>query len=100
MKNTYKIPEGCTSISIEQIGNKIVTDFKTGFKKGDILVSSIESEFIYISGGSYKVIFMIDKGEKYVQSETCIDKYYHNIRYATQSEKQLLFDALAKAGKQ
>jgi hypothetical protein len=100
MKNTYKIPEGCTSISIEQIGNKIVTEFKTGFKKGDILVASIESEFIYISGGSDKVIFMIDKGEKYVQSETCIDKYYHNIRLATQPEKQLLFDALAKAGKQ
>jgi hypothetical protein len=29
MKNTYKIPEGCTSISIEQIGNKIVTEFET-----------------------------------------------------------------------
>ena len=37
MKQTFNIPAGCKTVSIEQIGNTIVTTFEPEFKKGDFL---------------------------------------------------------------
>jgi len=95
MKNTYKIPEGCTSISIEQIGNKIVTEFETGFSRGDVVISKQNWMCIYKHSGCYYLGLSQNTNKLDLIESTC-----PTIRLATQSEKQLLFNALAEAGKQ
>ena len=100
MKNTYKIPEGCTSISIEQIGNKIVTEFETGFKKGDVISFTILSEWLAICESPSKYYCVCNKEGGVLMCITDKLSGEEDHRLATQSEKQLLFDVLARAGKQ
>ena len=105
MRNTYKIPTGCTSISFEQIGNKIVTEFipSCKFKDGDVIFEDgrIMIYKSYRDNESFNIhaliCYSIDKevsydGDYRMPVESC--------RLATAKEKQLLFDALAKSGKQ
>ena len=104
MKNTYKIPEGCTSISIEQIGNKIVTEFipSCKFKDGDVIFEDgrIIIYKSHIGSESFNthalIYYSIDK-------EVSYGGYYgesvESCRMATKKEKQLLFDALSKVSK-
>jgi len=107
MKNTYKIPEGCTSISIEQIGNKIVTEFECSpqkYKDGDIVL--VNWDYAHdapailkdYNMGSCHVAIATDKDNMPIYNHIITNT--NIIRCANQSEKQLLFDALAKAGKQ
>lgn len=49
MKQTFKIPDECKEISIEQVDNTIVTTFEPEFKKGDILVSDMGTICIFNS---------------------------------------------------
>ena len=105
MRNTYKIPAGCTSISIEQIGNKIVTEFIPAckFKAGDVLFEDgrIMIYKSYKNIESFNIHALI---YYYIGKEVSYDGYYgvpvESCRLATAKEKQLLFDALAKVGKQ
>ena len=32
-KQTFTIPEGCKAVTVEQVGNQIITTFEPGFKK-------------------------------------------------------------------
>jgi len=105
MKNTYKIPEGCTSISIEQIGNKIVTEFETPneYKKGDVITANrgiiiLERKINESKFECYARLYT-NIGDTNVDFGGTYDYTSGQLRLATQSEKQLLFDALAKAGK-
>ena len=111
MKNTYKIPEGCTSISIEQIGNKIVTEFETEFKKGDIILKKYIGSFNYIlildyidKNGRIYYLAYIRQGDIRAKIKSdfglgCEGDANTSLCLATQSEKQLLFDALSKVSK-
>ena len=104
----FKIPKGCESITFEQIGNTLVTTFdvESEFKIGDVCVDKkCGSTIIFIFGGydgkstkryadvwgdgSGCVVFTIAKS--YVEEM--------DFRHATESEKQVIFDALAKIGK-
>ena len=109
MKPTrIKIPKGCEYITFEQIGETIVTSFNEDkeFRIGDVCVDKkCGSTIIFIFGGydgkstkryadvwgdgSRCVVFPIAKS--YVEEM--------DFRHATESEKQVMFDSLAKIGK-
>lgn len=109
MKPTrIKIPKGCEYITFEQIGDTIVTSFNEDkeFRIGDVCVDKkCGSTIIFLFGGydgkstkryadvwgdgSGCVVFPIAKS--YVEEM--------DFRHATESEKQVMFDSLAKIGK-
>ena len=108
MKKTFKIPAGCKEITIEQIGNTIVTSFEEKFKPkhGDICVwneSQVRKNSNFYC--KYPIIGIYGVyGEIIGLSMSRILSYDlgygdNNFRLATDPEKQLLFDALARAGK-
>jgi len=109
MKQTFKIPTGCKEISIEQVGDKIVTTFekKEKFKKGDILfcdsISGLNG-IIILENGSYttKIPYLchLAKSGNFYFTNSVTNENFPKLRFATDSEKQLLFDALAHKGKQ
>ena len=118
MKSTsFEIPKGCNRVTIEQQGNKIVTTFEPEFKEGDILVKKYKDGFF----GGMEYIFILDnididglinykafysKRSKSVTIGTGYgigsikDSVHLELRYATESERQLLFNAIAKEGRQ
>lgn len=108
------IPDGCTSVTVKVDGESVITEFELqegGYKPqdGDIVAyrfnranlnigifhecvpdpegNSLHKDYVTIGGDSGELIF----GDK-----TFIHDY---LRPATETEKQRLFDALAKAGK-
>jgi len=95
MKQEFNIPEGCNKVTIEQIGNKIVTEFETGFGRGDVVISKQNWICIYKHSGCYYLGLSQNTNKLDLIESTC-----PTVRLATQSEKQLLFNALAEAGKQ
>lgn len=116
MNQTFEIPQGCTRVTIEQHDNQIITTFEpeVRFKEGDILVKSYRQKD---TGADYIFILeRIDDGIIYYKAYYCPffdiigtridcgigktgDSLHLAIRTATESEKQQLFDALAKVGK-
>lgn len=117
MKQTFEIPNGCNRVTIEQLGRQIITTFEPEFKEGDILVKKYRPEFF----GGREYIFILDNinpdgtinYKAHYSKETKMvtigcdygigmigDGMHLELRYATESERQLLFDALAKEGKQ
>lgn len=117
MKQTFEIPNGCSRVTIEQQGNKIVTTFEPEFKEGDILVKKYipeifdGSEHIFILDNIkldgliyYKASYSKRKKKVTIGYDYGIgsigDGMHLELRYATESERQLLFNALAKNGKQ
>lgn len=96
MKQTFNIPAGCKTVSIEEIGNTIVTSFDPVFKKGDF-VAIDETKDLYYTIGIYN-----NSSECFFGYNTIISKknarVYETHRYATESEKQLLLDKMHEAG--
>ena len=106
-KIEYKIPEGAKSMTCEMDGNKMIIEFipkdECKFKYGDILASNM-AIVIYnntTKGGAIicygglskewnKIVFYNDPNIGFGST-----KCY---RYATEEEKQKLFDAMAKEG--
>lgn len=43
-KQTFEIPKGCSKVTVEQIGNQVVTTFEleNEFKRGDIITADAE----------------------------------------------------------
>lgn len=114
MKQTFEIPECCTRVTIEQQGNQIITTFdpEIKFNEGDILVKTYTSDIAYIfildkiskdNVIYYKGYFSPHDGSTKIEKDFGIGRigdYMHKeVRIATESEKQQLFDALAKVGK-
>lgn len=104
MKQTFEIPEGCNRVTIERQGRQIIATFEPDFKDGDVLF--VEENMPYLS-----TIFVFKKNidnnrnESYVAiidgDYSCTGGSVNGFpRHATESEKQKLFDALAKEGKQ
>ena len=96
-KQTFQIPEGCKAITMEQIGNQIVTTFEVEFKKGDVLISHDKEILIILKEYTDE-----DTIESYLNSTSGFSNYGWGIeafRLATPEEAQRLWDALAKQGK-
>ena len=109
MKPTrFKIPKGCESITFEQIGNTLVTTFdvESEFKIGDVCVDENgKSTIIFIFGG-YVGKYPKRYADVWGDGSGCfispiVESYCEEMdfRHATESEKQVIFDALAKIGK-
>ena len=104
----FKIPKGCESITFEQIGNTLVTTFdvESEFKIGDVCVDeSSKSPIIFVFGG-YDGKYARRYADVWGDGSGCFispiaESYGEEMdfRHATESEKQVIFDALAKIGK-
>lgn len=117
MKQTFEIPEGCTRVTIEQHKDKLVTIFelkesKSCFEDGDIIYCEdchCKHIFIFKTLGTeinpfgYHVSFLINNETNKYPDTLKFNDFSRDdmdiIRFATESEKQLLFDALSKVGK-
>lgn len=103
-KQTFTIPDGCKTVSIEQVGNQLITTFEPEFKKGDILTGEYRGlaniiVLDFISGSTvYLCRYSVEHNSLNSNRASMVSLF--KLRFATESEKQLLFDALAKEGKQ
>ena len=108
-KQTFNIPDGCKTVTFEQVDNQVITTFapEMNFKEGDFIYSEWGNEFaILVLRGKY---YGEDDSIKYYASVYSDGNIMYNLciwcgiqrtdRLATDSEKQLLIDALAKEGK-
>ena len=112
-KQTFPIPEGCKAVTVEQVGNQIITTFEPEFKRGDVLICYDETRnnnanrFVFI----FKDIVPDNMGNG-MCSYVCLslntlkldyeDRFASDwdvLRHATPEEAQLLWDVLAKEGK-
>ena len=101
MKQEIKIPKGTEKISIEQIDNRIVIELipKFEFKDGDIVFEDGRVMIVKSLPNKYHVNLNIVSGDFYFDSSYGLDFSGPTFRYATDAEKQKLFDTLAKDGK-
>ena len=105
-KQTFQIPEGCKTITVEQIGNQLVHTFdvEPKFKDGDVLIDEQTGWAIYVyrktdkpGNGYFYCLFdsllglSLDDSKHYGYTSTA--------RLATPEEAQRLWEALAKQGK-
>ena len=104
----FKIPKGCESITFEQIGNTLVTTFdvESEFKIGDVCVDENDVDPIIFIFGGYDGKYPKRYADVWGDGSGCvifpIARSYceeMDFRHATESEKQVIFDALAKIGK-
>lgn len=104
----FKIPKGCESITFEQIGNTLVTTFdvESEFKIGDVCVDENDVDPIIFILGGYDGKYPKRYADVWGDGSGCvifpIARSYceeMDFRHATESEKQVIFDALAKIGK-
>lgn len=110
------IPEGCKTVTMKVDGEQVITEFEPKEEKfepkdGDILfgiVWGVKSIIIFNgvndSGGvlAYAgLIYGFGKSQLFVDKKpgNGYGMFHNYTRYATEDEKKLLFDALAKEGK-
>ena len=105
-KQTFQIPDGCKAITVEQIGNQLVTTFEveSRFEDGNILIDEQTGWAIYV----YRKTDKPEEGYFYCLFDSLLglslddSKHYgytSTARLATPEEAQRLWDALAKQGK-
>ena len=94
-KQTFQIPDGCKAITMEQIGNQLVTTFELEFKRGDVLIARTGRICIF------KQYTTIDYFESYINDGEQNNFHWDEEAFhlATPEEAQRLWDALAKQGK-
>ena len=104
MEQNFKIavPEGCT-VNIEKNDNFVIVTFepkKLEPKDGDVCVSDKGTIFIFDGNGGYKTSIhaALKECDVYFNGALNSDNTT-GYRYATEEEKQRLFDALARKGK-
>ena len=100
------VPEGCTANIKKEDGFLIVTfeqkkEEKFEPKDGDICVSDKNTIFIFDGNGMHKTSlhFALFKNGNTTYGGSLKFDFTEGYRYATDSEKQHLFDALTKEGK-
>ena len=101
------VPEGCTAVIKKEDGFLILTfeqkekEERWEPKDGDVCVSDQGSIFIFDGNGYYNTSIHagVLKSGKVVFGGALNLNNTEGYRYATESEKQRLFDAIAKAGK-
>lgn len=101
-KQTFTIPEGCKAVTVEQVGNQIITTFGPVFKRGDVLIAKSGAICIFdkisSNGVDFYEIIAIYRGKIY-KRDSYIFGQTEDYRHATPEEAQLLWDALTKEGK-
>lgn len=104
----FKIPKGCESITFEQIGNTLVTTFdvESVFKIGDVCVDENGKRPIIFIFGGYDGKYPKRYADVCGDGRGCMifpiaESFCEEMdfRHATESEKQVIFDALAKISK-
>lgn len=104
-KQTFEIPKGCSKVTVEQIGNQVVTTFEleNEFKRGDIITA--ERGIIILDKHNSRTLNLCfvklynEMFGGYIQFDSNYNWYNEEKRLSTDSEKKQLFDALAKKGK-
>ena len=100
-KQTFQIPDGCKAVTVEQVGNQIITTFEPEFKRGDVLINDdkdifvldkIDGDYAYEIVGFFKSRLLTFGNDEFFA-------FIHRCRHATTEEAQRLWDALAKEGK-
>ena len=101
MKTTFKIPEGMTSVTIEQVGSQIITTFESylKFNKGDFVagVDKFGAKWVAIIKKQKAITEFDDFIAFAVGSKTI---YYYgylplvSVNIPTEAEKQALLDAM------
>lgn len=105
MKQEFKIPENSGKMIISQQGNKFTIEFKSKFKKGDILINKNGQVYILQSIGKnneayyYAYVNTRDYDYDFVGGGYYSCGYVHDARLANKEEKQILFDTLKQEGK-
>ncbi|MGJ7024990.1 hypothetical protein [Petrimonas sulfuriphila] len=108
MKQEITIPKGTEKISIEQFDNRIVIELIPKFepKEGDVLVNNANIIYIFDHVGKngecyYKAFFDPDRkvGMDLSGNNKKFVGFLNSSRYATDSEKQKIFDILTKFAK-
>ena len=96
-KQTFQIPDGCKAITVEQVGNQLVTTFEveSKFKKVDVVISEDGRLCIF------KQYTGIDGFESYLSNSEQNNFGWDTKAFylATPEEAQRLWDALAKQDK-
>ena len=97
MKQKFKVPEGTTNVTIEQIGNQIITTFESEpkFKKGDFVTSDEWDGAIAIFLSDEKLTAWCHPSGAPIHNPASCNPQ----RKATPKEKQFLLDKLHKQGK-
>lgn len=112
-KQSFTIPEGCKAVTVEQVGNQIITTFEPEFKRGDVLIcydktiSADTGLFVFIfkdivpdnMGNGMCAYVRLSTNRLRLDYEYMFASYWDVLRHATPEEAQLLWDALAKKGK-
>ena len=102
MKQTFNIPAGCKTVSIEEVGNTIVTTFEPEFKKGDFVAIATETTSCNDKGDIGVIYEFCSTGEfRVFTAQFKIKANWHDessVTFATDSEKQLLLDKMHEAG--
>lgn len=104
MKQSFTIPDGCTTVTVEQIENKLIATFEAKFepKDGDFVKSPYNGIGIFQKRNNEDnciVYCYINKNRGLSVYENDSRCNYNALTLATESEKQQLLDALAKDGK-
>ena len=96
-KQTFQIPDGCKAITMEQIGNQLVTTFEVErkFKDGDVVITDVGSLCIF------KQYTDINEFESYLNNSlrSNINWRASIFHLATPEEAQRLWDYLAERDK-
>ena len=108
-KQTFNIPDGCKTVTFEQVGNQVITTFEpeVKFKEGDFIYSEWEKSTaisILNENNNKEYNFIICYASLHSKNGLIYNSYIvcemqRTDRLATESEKQILIDALAKDGK-
>lgn len=106
-KQSFTIPEGCRAVTVEQVGNQIITTFEPEFKRGDVLIGknvaststlifdrTEQNRSFYFAG-----VFFDGFKECLFLNDFINNNVVDSLRHATPEEAQRLWDALAKEGK-
>lgn len=106
-KQTFQIPEGCNAITVEQVGNQIITTFEPEFKRGDVIYCGDKDGYHWVFILKEKTnrednpydYFCILTLSVTIKMNSCCRHPDLIFRHATPEEAQRLWDALAKQGK-
>lgn len=99
MKQTFNIPDGCKTVSVEQVGNQIITSFepeKYVPEKGDLVrrISGCGNHYIGEYNGDKELYNCIDLEENKIKEKMYMTVTHGSFQQLTPKEFQAEFDKL------
>ena len=106
-KQTFTIPEGCKVISVEEVGNQIITTFEPEIKRGDVIYCEDNDGFNWVFILKEKInrefnpydYFCVFTSAGMIKISGCCRHPNKVFRHATPEEAQCIWCALTKQGK-